>query len=135
MHNVSLDWWRPLLYSPHPVHVLLLLRSTGARPHLLLLRPPDLDHLLRLLCVLVLGVVPPQHRGHAQPPASSQAVAAVVASADMQVSCEAHTIDTHHLARLCCLCMESTSPAVPSTASTQPPATSTPTTPLVRPPP
>ena len=68
MHNVSLDW-RPVLYSPHPVHVLLLLR------------PPDLDHLLRLLCVLVLGVVPPQHRGHPQPPAS-QAVAAVVASAD-----------------------------------------------------
>ena len=84
MHNVSLNWWRPLLYSPHTVHVLLLLCPPGPRPHLLLLllRPPDLDQLLRLLCVLVLGVVPPQHRGHAQPPASSQAVAAVVASAD-----------------------------------------------------
>ena len=89
MHYVSLDWWRPLLYSPHPVHVLLLLllRPPDPRPHLLLLllRPPDLDHLLLLLCVLVLGVVPPQHRGHAQPPAWRQAVAAVVASADTAV--------------------------------------------------
>ena len=90
MHNVSLDW-RPLLYSPHPVHVLLLLCPPDARPHLLLLRPPDLDHLLRLLCVLVLGVVPPQHRGHPQPPAS-QAVAAVVASADTDGDVELDTM-------------------------------------------